>query len=232
MWNLVPILLLVLASSATAGGTAKPPSTVVHAARGILFLGGTRLDPPYALAYHDGKLAVNGFGFAPQPPPVIPPSSPEGAALIAAHNLRDAVMAEGHSNGWSDERILTEWGNRARKLPHIGSVNVSGNQISFVDKHGLTVIDMLPSATAHAPVNPDSLDAQDLRVMKEALDRGGVVFIFPDALMTFPVADVETFERVVNKMRRGESLTADESRVLDPDCGKLIRKPAALIRIP
>lgn len=226
------LLLFVFTVPATAGGAAPPTLPVAKASRGTLYLGGNRVSPPYALAYRDGKLVANGLGFAPQPTPRITPANDDVAALATAVGLGQDVVSEGRAKGWSNGRVLAEWQDRARRLPHIASVTVSGRQIEFVSAKGIHVIDVLPDGPTHAPANPDSVHAQTLRHMAEILDDGGAVFVTPDAYFTAGPTEVEKFKRAVEKTQRGSALSSDEVGVLPEVCQKFIRNPASLVRVP
>lgn len=229
------LLLFAPAVPAVPGSPAPPTVPVARSSHGIVYLGGNRLAPLDSyntVMFRDGKPIANGYGFAPQPAPKIPPLTDDGAALSAASRIGPSVIGEGRSNSWSEDRILAEWQKRARRLPHIASVTVSGRTIEFVSDNGLHVIDMLPGPSAHAEVDRDSVDAQTVRDIQETLDGNGLVFIMPDAVFTFPQTDAVRFEAAVRKIRLGAPLNRDEFNVLDPVCNQFLRNPAALIRVP
>jgi hypothetical protein len=205
---------------------------VAQATRGTVNLGGHFLDPPYTLLYRDGQPIVNGFAFAPEPPPHVAPINSEAAALSAASSLGPSVIAEGRLKQWSDERILAEWQARAHAIPSIKSVTVAKGEITFRSTSGVTIVERLASNRPHAAVDIDSLDAENIRLIEEALNADALVFVLPDAILTFPGTATEAFRSAAEKIHRSAPLTPQESRTVDSTCQRFLRHPVKLIRVP
>ena len=105
-------------------GSIRSDSRVAR--RGLLFLGGNRLDPPYVFTYVDGRLAVNGRALPDILPPLVPAADGEleTRESVEAHlvALRDSLLAAG--TGWARaQQFLT---SRARAMPFVDTVAVAG----------------------------------------------------------------------------------------------------------
>ena len=85
--------------------------------------------------------------FGPEPAPVITPANDDAAALCAASEPEAQVCREGRDSSWSNARILSEWKDRARKIPHIAKVTIFDRHIEFTPEDGPGLIDVLRGPT-------------------------------------------------------------------------------------
>ncbi|MGE5174846.1 MAG: hypothetical protein ACM3JJ_00610 [Hyphomicrobiales bacterium] len=220
-----------VANAASPTDRAASPVTEVESTSGIVYLGGNRLPPPYALSMLHGGIVVNGLRL-----PI--PGAPKIAVSVTA--LAQAALAESvganalaaRDSGTADPQILEVMKRNYSRSPLVASASIDTSDafllVQFVD--GSRFVETLPPARSARRPSLSKVQRTYLLSIKTDLDAGGMVLIVSGTeRVVVPEGNIEEMQRIIDKLRMHAPVSTTEAASLSLEARQQFESPVELV---
>ncbi len=219
----------------SSGMTA--PAESFSAGSGTLYLGGNRIQAPYAVTFYGGDLVINGLRIAGvrANAPSLPSATAEDSLehrLISSVSLGAVALRR---QGLSELEILTLMRNQMLASPSVQSADIVRDGLAVQFRSGHRVRLMPPKSDQLYPSlrvpSETAVRSAWLYEVRWALSTGHIVFILgPFDVQYLRPKMLDQISKLVARLQAGDVLEPSESSVLAPAVQYQLRHPLQLER--
>ncbi len=197
------------------------PETVAVATRGILYLFGNRLEPPFVFTIYDDTLWVNDYYFMGKAQPK--PKSKQDSLADAMHDSVYRAIVPLLEQEVSYDSILSRAAELYETFERIDSARVIEGRLlvwKSYDRHPPVEV-LIP----HSVIPPPQPFVERLRgeakLMTTLLNMGGIEIRGSKFCLSVPARDLAKVEALIEKVKEQERASEEDERALHAPPGRL-----------
>ena len=197
------------------------PETVATATRGILYLFGNRIEPPYLFVIHNDTLWVNDYFFMGKQQPK--QKSKRDSLADAMHESVYEVASAMLDRGASYDSVLLKAAGLYEGFDVVDSARVLSGRLYLWQSHDRhpPVEVLIPRYPLPTPTPFLERLRGEARLLAALLDMGGIEIRGSKFSLSVPAQDLARAEALIEKIKKQGSASEEDERGLHAPPGKL-----------